>query len=180
METILKWRNPNEIPETGKRIVVLYKDSFYSDGFNMYTKINRYNEKVTFADKQIVAWAYADNLGLVENSLKSESYFNQEWIDKLHKLACNGVGTVEIDGITFTAHGYVTTDCIRYVAESIDNFSRTYSLKFEIARYDRCGVKNAGIEFYRKICEKVFEYLDDNCNVYCQDDVYADIDYVFN
>lgn len=92
METILKWRNPNEIPETGRRIVVLYKDSFYDDGFNMYTIIKKYNEKVTFTGKSIVAWAYADNLVGVENSLKSESNFNQEWIDKLHNLACNGVG----------------------------------------------------------------------------------------
>jgi hypothetical protein len=180
METILKWRNPNEIPETGRRIEVLYKDSFYDDDINIYTKINKYKEKVTFIGKSIVAWAYADNLVEVENSLKSESNFNQEWIDKLHDLACKGVGTVEIDGITLTAHGYVTTDCIRYVAESIDNFSRQYSLKFEIAMQDRRGVKNAGIYFYEEICEKVFEYLDDNCNEYCQDDVYDDIDYVFN
>ena len=87
METILRWKNSNEIPETGRRIVVMYKDAFQDDGICIHTKINKFNEKVTFLHNQVIAWAYAENLVEVENSLGSEKHFNQEWIEKLHNIA---------------------------------------------------------------------------------------------
>ena len=180
METILKWRNQNEIPEIGRRILVLYADSFQDKGICAHTKINKFNEKLTFLNKPVIAWAYADNLDDVENSLKSEVGFNAEWIEKIHNNACADSNDIQIGELTFTAYGHVTKDCIKYVAGSLGNFEKIYSVEYEESRRKRCGVKNIASVFYDNISECVFEYLDEHGVDYLEDDVYDHIDYVFN
>lgn len=92
----------------------------------------------------------------------------------------NKDGRLEFGSLSFKPHGNVTSDVIAYVCDNIDDFEVGY--KSAINKYDRwtCELREADSDFYDKIVDCVFDYIEDNKINYNESELWDDIDVVFN
>lgn len=92
----------------------------------------------------------------------------------------NKEGRLEFGSLSFKPCGQVTSDVIAYVCDNIDDFEVEY--KSAINKYDRwtCELREADRDFYDKIVDCVFDYLEDNDISYDESELFDDIDIVFN
>lgn len=88
-------------------------------------------------------------------------------------------GRVETGSLSFKPCGLVTADVIKYVIENVDDFEMEYGHALHHADKWRCGVSNADRGLYDSIIDSVLEYMENN-EIEYDDDLFSDIDIVFN
>ena len=86
IETTLQWRKANDRPKHDCTIVVLVDSKMFHKPICYTTDYYaKWEEDVKFSGEKVIGWAELDF-----NALGSQltSTFNKEWIDFLHKNAC--------------------------------------------------------------------------------------------